>query len=127
MSRTCAALASVLGDISALSFTYCETICSLLSIAAANSFWEYPAACIRLFNRLLPILKLHRVHTTPNDALLLQALLDFAKQLENADRVLCLIPCNALYADFAALHRTELEGAFVLADLPQPKAEEVLQ
>ena len=71
---------------------------------------------IPLYYYPVPFFKFHRVRATREETLLLQALLDFAKQLGNADLVLYLVPCTELYARFLSLHKAELEGAFVLAD-----------
>ena len=79
---------------------------------------------IPLFYHLLPFVKAHKVRATKDDALLLQALLDFAKQLDGADRVLCLFPCTKSYLRFVSIHKAELEGAFVLSSVPSPYREE---
>lgn len=108
--------------------------CSGKSLQSASSFHRQYGVLSHLFSDhipffyyLFPLFKFHRVRATRDEALLLQALLDFAKQLENADRLLYLVPCTAFYHDFVAAHKTELEGAFVLCDpdlLPQMLREE---
>lgn len=61
--------------------------------------------------------KFHTVkHQTAGERLMLQALLDFAKQHENADLILYLVPCTERYASMLWTHREELEQYFVLAD-----------
>ena len=97
--------------------------CSGKALQQANAFHrEYGVLShlfsdrIPLFYRLCPLVRSHRVQKTREDMLLLQALLDFAKQLENADRLLCLVPCTAFYQEFVSLHAKDLEGAFLLAD-----------
>ena len=82
------------------------------------------AGHIPFFYRLCPLFKFHLVQKTRDDLLLLQALLDFAKQLGNADRLLCLVPCTASCQEFISLHASELEGAFLLADLSTLKLRE---
>ena len=97
--------------------------CSKAALQNARFFYRRYAILSHLFSdripfyyRLFPILKFHRVRATRDEALLLRALLDFAKQLENADRLLDLVPCTSFYRDFVFLHKAELEGAFVLAE-----------
>ena len=93
------------------------------ALQSANRFHEQYGVLSHLFGSripfyyyLLPIFKFHRVRPTREETLLLQALLDFAKQLGNADLVLYLIPCTEAYTGFVSAHKAELEGAFVLAD-----------
>ena len=74
------------------------------------------SARLSFFYRLYPAIRLHRIPSTRDEALLLQALLDFAKQFENADRLLYLIPCTAFYKHFVASHKAELERFFVITD-----------
>ncbi len=71
---------------------------------------------IPLAMRLSFCMKFHRVPDTTGDALLLQALTDFAEQLGNADLILYLIPCNEHYTNLVWNHAEELERRFVIAD-----------
>ena len=89
----------------------------------ANCFHEQYGVLSHLFcdriplsYRLVPLFKFHQVRATRGNALLLQALFDFAGQLENADLVLYLVPCTESYEHFVSTHKAELEGSFVLAD-----------
>ena len=66
--------------------------------------------------RLSLCMKFHRIPSTKNEQLLLQALSDFADQLSNADLILYLIPCNEHYTKLVWDHTEELERRFVLAD-----------
>ena len=61
-------------------------------------------------------MKIHRVKSTHNDELLLQALCDFAKQYEGRDILLCLFACNEETAHFVSLHRKELEPFYLFLD-----------
>ena len=71
---------------------------------------------IPLASRLSLCMKFHSVPATTGDALLLQALSDFADQLGNADLILYLIPCNEHYTNLVWDHAEELERRFVIAD-----------
>ena len=71
---------------------------------------------IPLSMRLSLCMKFHRIPSTKNEQLLLQALSDFADQLSNADLILYLIPCNEHYTNLVWDHTEELERRFVLAD-----------
>ena len=71
---------------------------------------------IPLSMRLSLCMKFHRIPSTKNEQLLLQALSDFADQLSNADLILYLIPCNEHYTKLVWDHTEELERRFVLAD-----------
>ena len=66
--------------------------------------------------RLSLSMKFHVIRSTSEDRLMLQALFDYAEQLENADRILYLIPCTEHYASFVWNHRDCLESTFVIAD-----------
>ena len=66
--------------------------------------------------RLSLCMKFHRIPDTTDDALMLQALTDFADQLGNADLILYLIPCNEHYTNLVWDHAEELERRFVIAD-----------
>lgn len=69
--------------------------------------------------------KFHIVrHKNAGDRLLLQALTDFAEQLENADLILYLIPCTEQDAAMLWKSREALEGRYVIAD--RRELEEVL-
>ena len=61
-------------------------------------------------------MKFHAVQKTANERLMLDALRDFANQLENADVILYLIPCVEGYANMVWQNRDELERRFVIAD-----------
>lgn len=71
---------------------------------------------IPLTSRLSLCMKFHRIPTTVGDALMLQALSDFADQLGNADLILYLIPCNEHYTKLVWDHAENLERRFVIAD-----------
>ena len=71
---------------------------------------------IPLASRLSLCMKFHRIPTTTDEALMLQALTDFADQLSNADLILYLIPCNEHYTKFVWDHAEDLERRFVIAD-----------
>lgn len=71
---------------------------------------------IPLTSRLSLCMKFHRIPTTAGDALMLQALSDFADQLGNADLILYLIPCNEHYTKLVWDHAENLERRFVIAD-----------
>lgn len=61
--------------------------------------------------------KYHSIHhENAGDRLMLEALLDFAEQLENADLILYLIPCTEQSASLLWKHRDRLEGSYVIAD-----------
>lgn len=108
--------------------------CSGKSLQSAISFHRQYGVLSHLFSHripffyhLVPLFRFHRVRATRDETLLLGALLDFAKQLENADRLLFLVPCTAFYRKFVFAHKTELEGTFVLCDpdaLAQPLQQE---
>ena len=66
--------------------------------------------------RLSLCMKFHRIPDTTGDELMLQALIDFADQLGNADLILYLIPCNEHYTKFVWDHAEDLERRFVIAD-----------
>lgn len=66
--------------------------------------------------RISLCMKFHTVTHTANDRLMLEALIDFAKQLGNADVILYLIPCTEGYANMIWHCREELERHFVIAD-----------
>ena len=69
--------------------------------------------------RLCIYVKLHTVRATKKEALMIHALLDFARQLDHADRILCLIPCSPYYAELMQEHRAELESYYILTE-PKP-------
>ena len=71
---------------------------------------------IPLASRLSLCMKFHRIPATTNEALMLQALTDFADQLGNADLILYLIPCTEHYTKLVWDHASELERRFVIAD-----------
>lgn len=66
--------------------------------------------------RLSLSMKFHNIPQTPDERLMLQALCDYADQLENADLILYLIPCTEQYANFVWNNRDRLERSFVIAD-----------
>ena len=74
--------------------------------------------------RLSIYVKLHIVRKTPEEQLLLHALLDFARQLDHADRILCLIPTSSEYADLLLKNREELEAYYVLTEEKAPASGE---
>lgn len=61
-------------------------------------------------------MKYHIVSSTHEEKLMVQALLDYASQLENADVILYLIPCTERYANMIWHHRSILESRFVIAE-----------
>ena len=70
--------------------------------------------------RLSIYVKLHTVRATQSEALLIHALLDFARQLDHADRILCLIPCSSYYEELLQANQRELEAYFVLTERKAP-------
>lgn len=66
--------------------------------------------------RLSLSMKFHQIHHTADERLMMDALFDFANQLENADVILYLIPCTEAYANMVWHGRDELERRFVIAD-----------
>lgn len=66
--------------------------------------------------RLSLSMKFHVIRSTSDEQLMLQALCDYADQLENADLILYLIPCTEQYANFVWNNRDRLERSFVIAD-----------
>ena len=66
--------------------------------------------------RLSLCMKFHLIKHTRNERLMIDALMDFANQLGNADVILYLIPCTEAYANLTWLHKEQLERRFVLAD-----------
>lgn len=71
---------------------------------------------ISLPQRLSLCMKFHQINRTANERLMMDALYDFANQLENADIILYLIPCTESYANMVWHGRDELERRFVIAD-----------
>ena len=71
---------------------------------------------IPLHFRLSLSMKFHVIRSTFDERLMLQALCDYADQLENADLILYLIPCTEQYANFVWNNRDRLERSFVIAD-----------
>ena len=71
---------------------------------------------ISLPRRLSLCMKFHTVHRTPDERLMIEALIDFAKQLGHADVILYLIPCAEEYVNALWLYRNELERYYVIAD-----------
>lgn len=63
-------------------------------------------------------MKYHVVRSTSEERLMLCALLDFAKQLERADVIACLVPCTQPYAALVWENRELLERYFVISELP---------
>ncbi len=61
-------------------------------------------------------MKFHRVQQTTDEQLMLQALYDFADQLDHADIILYLIPCTEHYSNLIWSHTEALERRFVIAD-----------
>lgn len=61
-------------------------------------------------------MKFHQIRHTVDERLMMDALFDFANQLENADVILYLIPCTEGYANMVWHGRDELERRFVIAD-----------
>ena len=70
---------------------------------------------IPLAMRLSLCMKFHVVSHTAGERLMIDALLDFANQLGNADVILYLIPCTEQYANIVWEHCSELEGKYVIA------------
>ncbi|MBQ7335292.1 MAG: hypothetical protein IJW92_02315 [Clostridia bacterium] len=66
--------------------------------------------------RLSLCMKFHVIHRTCDERLLVQALVDFADRLENADVILYLIPGTEEYADLVWRRQEELETRYVIAD-----------
>ncbi len=66
--------------------------------------------------RLSLCMKFHIIRSTNNQRLMIQALNDFAEQLENKDVILYLIPCTEEYANIVWNSHDELESRFVIAD-----------
>ena len=64
-------------------------------------------------------MKFHTIHRTSNERLMIKALKDFSKQLENTDVILYLIPCTEHYANLVWHHRDVLERRYVIADKPE--------
>ena len=71
---------------------------------------------IPLTMRLSLCMKFHTISKTHDDRLMIKALKDFSKQLENADVILYLIPCTEHYANIVWKNRDVLERRFVIAD-----------
>lgn len=69
--------------------------------------------------RLTCCMKFHVIRHTSGDSLMLTALLDFARQLGQADLILYLIPCTPDYANFVWRNRAALECNYVIADQPE--------
>jgi hypothetical protein len=65
--------------------------------------------------RLSLCMKFHVVSHTNNEQLMIDALMDFANQLGNADVILYLIPCTEQYASIVWERCAELEGKYVIA------------
>jgi hypothetical protein len=74
--------------------------------------------------RLSIYTKLHTVRFTQGENLLIHALLDFARQLDHADRILCLIPCSSYYESLLQSNHKELEAYYVLTDRKTPSCGE---
>lgn len=70
---------------------------------------------VPLMLRLSWFLKFHTAGHTRNEELMVQALIDFANQLDNKDAVLYLIPSTKDYIKAVAEHRPLLESRYVLA------------
>ncbi len=68
--------------------------------------------------RLSLCMKFHLVHNTAGEQLMLHALLDFAAQIDNADLILCLIPCTNAAKEIIWTHRNDLESRFIITDKP---------
>ena len=71
---------------------------------------------LSLSQRLSICMKFHQINKTAGQRLMLDALYDFAGQLENADVILYLIPCTERYANLVWQNRDALERCFVIAD-----------
>lgn len=72
---------------------------------------------IPLVQRISLSCKFHTVrHRNAGDRLILCALLDFARELGQADVILYLVPCTERDAALLWNHREELEGDYVIAD-----------
>ena len=69
--------------------------------------------------RLSLCMKFHTIRRTSDEMLMIHALEDFSKQLENADVILYLIPCTEHYANVVWNHRDTLERRYVIADKPE--------
>ena len=93
------------------------------ALRASRRFYRKYGVLSHVFCSRIPVLfrfslflKFHKVRATRDEALMLQALLDFAWQLGNADVVLDLVPCAESYVSFVWTHRAELERSYLLAD-----------
>ena len=93
------------------------------TLQTARRFYQKYGVLSHVFCNKIPLLfrfslflKFHKVPSTRNEALMMQALLDFAWQLGNADVILYLIPCTEPYVNLMWTHKTELEGSYLLAD-----------
>ena len=65
--------------------------------------------------RLSLCMKFHLIKHTKNERLMIDALMDFANQLGNADVILYLIPCTEEYANLIWETHERLEGKYVIA------------
>lgn len=70
---------------------------------------------VPLSMRLSLCMKYHTV-SSAHEELMVQALLDYATQLENADVILYLIPCTERYAAMLWHHHSLLESRYVIAE-----------
>jgi len=93
------------------------------SVETARRMYRQYGVVSHVFCEKLPLpmrlsicMKFHVLPSPSGSRLLIQALVDFAEQLGNADVILYLIPCTAHYADIVWHRREELENRFVLAD-----------
>ncbi len=89
---------------------------------AKRMFRDYRVAS-HIFCRRIPLprrlslcMKFHPISPTADRRLMLEALLDFAKQLDQADVILYLIPCTEEYAGLVWDRQEELEPYYVIAD-----------
>lgn len=95
------------------------------ALETAKSLYHRCSATSHVFCSLIPFpfrfslcMKFHRVGHTPNERLMLQALLDFSNQIGNGDTILYLVPCTREYWKMIKQNREVLESRFVIA-LPQ--------
>ena len=77
---------------------------------------------VPLSMRLSLCTKFHKIPKTSQNRLLSEALLDFAEQQTDTDRVLCLIPCSRSAAAVAKALQGELESHFVFLSAQEAAA-----
>lgn len=70
---------------------------------------------IPLTMRLAFCIRFHMIRHTSGDRLLMDALIDFATQLDHADVILYLIPATVDHANFVWRNHIELERYYIIA------------